>query len=168
MWFLGLEAKKIEAVPGASQNSGFDDENGNYIKMLYDHLAYRYEILEVIGKGSFGQVVKVRVCVWCVCVCVHVRVQVCVCVCECVCMYIFLVVFMSTLICLQALDHKTNTYVAIKIIRNKKRFHHQALVEVKILDSLRRKDESGHYNIIHMIEYFYFRNHLCIVFELMG
>ncbi|XP_065897838.1 dual specificity tyrosine-phosphorylation-regulated kinase 4-like [Dysidea avara] len=125
VWFLGLEAKKIEAVPGASQNSGFDDENGNYIKMLYDHLAYRYEILEVIGKGSFGQVVK-------------------------------------------ALDHKTNTYVAVKIIRNKKRFHHQALVEVKILDSLRKKDESGNYNIIHMIEYFYFRNHLCIVFELMG
>ena len=72
------------------------------------------------------------------------------------------------LVCVQALDHKTNTYVAVKIIRNKKRFHHQALVEVKILDSLRRKDESGHYNIIHMIEYFYFRNHLCIVFELMG
>ena len=96
MWFLGLEAKKIEAVPGASQNSGFDDENGNYIKMLYDHLAYRYEILEVIGKGSFGQVVKVRVRV-CVCVCarVHVRVQACVCarvcpcMCECACVCIF-------------------------------------------------------------------------------
>ena len=88
MWFLGLEAKKIEAVPGASQNSGFDDENGNYIKMLYDHLAYRYEILEVIGKGSFGQVVKVCVCV-CVCACLCasacVCLSACVCVCVCVC-----------------------------------------------------------------------------------
>ena len=41
---------------------GFDDENGSYIKVLHDHIAYRYEIREVIGKGSFGQVVKVCVC----------------------------------------------------------------------------------------------------------
>ena len=48
------------------------------------------------------------------------------------------------------------------------RFHHQALVEVKILDALRRKDKDNQFNIIHMGEYFYFRNHLCITFELMG
>ena len=48
------------------------------------------------------------------------------------------------------------------------RFHHQALVEVKILDALRRKDKDNQFNIIHMSEYFYFRNHLCITFELMG
>ena len=40
---------------------GYDDENGSYIKVLHDHIAYRYEIKEVIGKGSFGQVVKVAV-----------------------------------------------------------------------------------------------------------
>ena len=39
--------------------TGYDDENGSYIKVLHDHIAYRYEIKEVIGKGSFGQVVKV-------------------------------------------------------------------------------------------------------------
>ena len=36
--------------------SGYDEDNGNYIKVLNDHLVYRYQILDVIGKGSFGQV----------------------------------------------------------------------------------------------------------------
>ncbi|CAC5381204.1 DYRK2_3_4 [Mytilus coruscus] len=121
IWFLGLEAKKIEGVPGGAQNNGYDDESGSYIKILGDHIGYRYELVEVIGKGSFGQVVR-------------------------------------------AIDHKRSMDVAIKIIRNKKRFHHQALVEVKILDALRRKDKDSQYNIIHMGEYFYFRNHLCITF----
>ena len=39
----------------------------------------------------------------------------------------------------QCFDHKMGQPVALKIIRNKKRFHHQALVEVKILDSLRKR-----------------------------
>ena len=57
-------------------------------------------------------------------------------------------------------------YIAVCVMLS--RFHHQALVEVKILDALRRKDKDNQYNIIHMLEYFYFRNHLCITFELMG
>ena len=60
IWFVGAESKKIGGVPGASQNCGYDDENGSYIKVLHDHIAYRYEIREIIGKGSFGQVIKVR------------------------------------------------------------------------------------------------------------
>ena len=28
------------------------------LQVLHDHLAYRFEILEVIGKGSFGQVIR--------------------------------------------------------------------------------------------------------------
>ena len=35
VWFLGLEAKKVDAVPGAPQNNGFDDENGSYIKVSF-------------------------------------------------------------------------------------------------------------------------------------
>jgi dual specificity tyrosine-phosphorylation-regulated kinase 2/3/4 len=88
--------------------------------------------------------------------------------------------------------------VAAKIIRNKKRFHHQALIEVKIsfgtcneihkgrrrerkekeikkifdrtkiLEHLKENDPNGTANIIHMSEYFYFRNHLCITFELLS
>uniref|UniRef100_A0A8C9N531 Protein kinase domain-containing protein n=1 Tax=Serinus canaria TaxID=9135 RepID=A0A8C9N531_SERCA len=29
-----------------------------FFDVLHDHIAYRYEVLEVIGKGSFGQVAK--------------------------------------------------------------------------------------------------------------
>ncbi|MGH0143255.1 UNVERIFIED_CONTAM: hypothetical protein FKN15_000300 [Acipenser sinensis] len=125
LWFLGLDSNKIEGVHGEQHNCGYDDEHGSYLKVLHDHIGYRFEVLEVIGKGSFGHVVK-------------------------------------------CLDHNTNELVAVKIIRNKKRFHHQALVEVKILDALRRKDKENSHNVIHMKEYFHFRNHLCISFELLG
>uniref|UniRef100_A0A8C6WN65 dual-specificity kinase n=1 Tax=Neogobius melanostomus TaxID=47308 RepID=A0A8C6WN65_9GOBI len=125
IWYLGLGAQKIEGSQGTPQNSGYDDEHGSYIRVLHDHIGYRFEVLEVIGKGSFGQVLK-------------------------------------------CLDHKNNELVAIKMIRNKKRFHHQALVELKILDVLKKKDKDNLHNVIHMKEYFYFRNHLCISFELLG
>ncbi|XP_074050707.1 dual specificity tyrosine-phosphorylation-regulated kinase 4 isoform X3 [Macrotis lagotis] len=125
LWFLGLEAQKLEVLPEKHSKTSFDDEHGSYIKVLHDHIAYRYEVLEMIGKGSFGQVAK-------------------------------------------CLDHKKNELVALKIIRNKKRFHHQALVELKILEFLRRKDKDNTYNVVHMKDFFYFRNHLCITFELLG
>ncbi|PAA74952.1 hypothetical protein BOX15_Mlig032014g2 [Macrostomum lignano] len=125
VWFVGPEAKKVEAVQGSNNNHGFDDDSGAYLKVTNDHVAYRYETLETLGRGSFGQVVRAR-------------------------------------------DHKTGNIVALKIIRNRKRFHHQAAVEVKILDALRRKDPANDNNVVHMIDFFTFRNHLCIVFELLG
>ena len=33
VWFLGLEAKKLEGQQGAAQNNGYDDDNGSYIKV---------------------------------------------------------------------------------------------------------------------------------------
>ena len=63
---------------------------------------------------------------------------------------------------------KNKEMVALKIIRNKKRFHHQALVEVKVLKHLKDKDPNGNSNIIHLKDYFYFRNHLCITFNLLS
>ncbi|XP_063093651.1 dual specificity tyrosine-phosphorylation-regulated kinase 4 [Cavia porcellus] len=125
LWFLGLEAEKLNVDPQKFSKTSFDDEHGSYMKVLHDHIAYRYEVLEMIGKGSFGQVAK-------------------------------------------CLDHKNNELVALKIIRNKKRFHHQALVELKILEALRKKDKDNTYNVVHMKDFFYFRNHLCITFELLG
>ena len=68
----------------------------------------------------------------------------------------------------KATDFKTGSLVAVKIIRNKARFHKQGMIEIKILDELRKKDKEKKLNIIHMIDHFTFRNHLCITFELLG
>ncbi|EPZ36343.1 Protein kinase, catalytic domain-containing protein, partial [Rozella allomycis CSF55] len=125
IYFIGKnEIKKIDCKDSLN-NFGFDDERGDYRIVLNDHFAYRFEVFELLGKGSFGQVVK-------------------------------------------AFDHKHKMFVAVKTIRNKKRFHQQALVEVKILQTLREKDIQDQANVIHMNGHFYFRNHLCISFELLS
>ncbi|KAM3173416.1 hypothetical protein ACTXT7_012545 [Hymenolepis weldensis] len=109
----------------SSSNSGFDDESGSYIYTLHDHIAYRYEVLKILGKGSFGQVVKV-------------------------------------------FDHKTNTFVALKMVRNEHRFTKQAEEEIRILKLLRDKDPADNRNVVHMFEHFTFREHVCMTFELLN
>ena len=42
-----------------SPNNGFDDSEGNYYFVIHDQIAYRYEILGSLGKGEYGQVLKV-------------------------------------------------------------------------------------------------------------
>jgi dual specificity tyrosine-phosphorylation-regulated kinase 2/3/4 len=64
-------------------------------------------------------------------------------------------------------DHKTKKHVAVKIIRNERRFHKQAQYELKLLDFLRKQDKHDTHNVIHMHDHFVFRNHLCITFELL-
>lgn len=128
-------------------NDGYDDDHGDYLVLVQDHLAFRFEVLHVLGSGSFGQVV----CCW---------------------------------------DHQRRQQVAIKIIRNRKKYKEQSLVEVQILLQLQRAYHSASprhtkrseskteatatgqrtqaARIVKMYEYFVFRNHLCISFELLG
>ena len=68
----------------------------------------------------------------------------------------------------KAFDYKEQRMVAIKIIRNKKRFHTQALVEVKILMHIKASDQDDSANFVQTRSHFYFRSHLCIAFELLS
>lgn len=33
IWYLGLDSEKVQARAGSAQNSGYDDENGSYLKV---------------------------------------------------------------------------------------------------------------------------------------
>lgn len=117
IWCIGIDSKKPESNGNSTENYGFDDESGDYKVVVHDHIAYRYEIHEVLGRGSFGQVFRV-------------------------------------------FDFKHKVFCALKIIKNKKRFNQQAMVEVDILRHLRKHDEQNMYNIVHIQSSFNFRNHI--------
>jgi dual specificity tyrosine-phosphorylation-regulated kinase 2/3/4 len=115
---------KIQA-PTVGPNHGYDDERGDYIVLQGDHIRFRYEISQMLGRGSFGQVAR-------------------------------------------CIDHKTGAQVAVKIIRNKKRFYQQAQIEIRVLAHLRDRDPDGKYGIVRFIESFVFRGHVCITYELLS
>lgn len=54
IFFLGLESDKIKGSPLKAHNYGYDDDRGDYKIAYKDHIAYRFEILEPLGSGSFG------------------------------------------------------------------------------------------------------------------
>jgi len=56
----------------------------------------------------------------------------------------------------------------VKIIRNKKRFHHQAGVELNILNYLKEHDPDDVNNIIRIKDFAIYRKHLIISFELLS
>ena len=58
VYFLGLESPKIKATSLLGHNFGFDDERGDYQIVVKDHLAYRFEVIDKLGSGSFGQALK--------------------------------------------------------------------------------------------------------------
>jgi len=69
---------------------------------------------------------------------------------------------------LKCLDHKTNELVALKIIKNQKKFQYQAGMELKIIKFLNNHDKQDVNNIIRVKDYCIFREHLVIVFELLN
>ncbi|KAJ7949927.1 Kinase family protein [Quillaja saponaria] len=62
----------------------------------------------------------------------------------------------------------TNSFVAVKIIKNQPAYYQQALVEVSILTTLNKKyDPEDKHHIVRIFDYFVYQRHLCICFELL-
>ncbi|CAN1246425.1 Dual specificity protein kinase YAK1 homolog [Linum grandiflorum] len=63
---------------------------------------------------------------------------------------------------------ETNSFVAVKIIKNQPAYYQQALVEVSILTMLNKKyDPEDKHHIVRIYDYFVHHRHLCICFELL-
>lgn len=63
---------------------------------------------------------------------------------------------------------ETNSFVAVKIIKNQPAYYQQALVEVTILTTLNKKyDPEDKHHIVRIYDYFVHQRHLCICFELL-
>lgn len=71
-------------------------------------------------------------------------------------------------IVLRCFDHQIQQFIALKILRRKKRFRHQALVEISILNHLNTLNHPYKSLIVQMKDYFSFRQHICITFQLLG
>jgi dual specificity tyrosine-phosphorylation-regulated kinase 2/3/4 len=56
IYFYGKKAEKVYASKMLDFNEGYDKEDGDYKIILHDHLGYRYEIISLLGEGSFGKV----------------------------------------------------------------------------------------------------------------
>ncbi|KAI9145510.1 kinase-like domain-containing protein [Paraphysoderma sedebokerense] len=106
-------------------NEGYTDPNFDYVPLEGELLDGRYKVLQVLGKGSFGVVIK-------------------------------------------AIDVQTDDYVAIKIIKAKKSFSKQAMIEIRILEFLNSNDPQDTKNLVRLKRYFQHREHLCLVYELLS
>lgn len=111
-------------------NGGYDNAEHDYICRVGDKIVnpdgQSYEILERLGHGTFGQVLKCQ-------------------------------------------SSSGSSHVALKIIKNKPAYFHQALVEVRILQMLNQEyDAHDEERIVRMLDYFVYRKHLCISFEILS
>lgn len=125
VYYLGQNSEKVKGSILKTPNYGYDDDQGDYKVVVNDHIAYRYQIIDFLGKGSFGQAIK-------------------------------------------CFDNKDNRFVCLKIIKSKKRFFKQGIIEVKILKYLKDHELTVMHNAVTMEDSFIFRKHLCIVFELLS
>ncbi|CAH9053018.1 unnamed protein product [Cuscuta europaea] len=68
---------------------------------------------------------------------------------------------------IQAHDLHTGMDVCVKVIKNNKDFFDQSLDEIKLLKFVNKNDPGDKYHVLRLYDYFYYREHLLIVCELL-
>ena len=69
------------------------------------------------------------------------------------------------------MNNDTKKRYALKIIKNKKVYRNQSLIELKIVTTLNKNYPLNNHNDSHIIsvyDYFFYQEHLCIIFELLN
>ncbi|GJJ75334.1 dual-specificity kinase [Entomortierella parvispora] len=65
-------------------------------------------------------------------------------------------------------DRETGRYCAIKVIRAVQKYRDASKIEARVLNTLKKSDPKNSYNCLHLNDIFDFRNHVCMVFDLLG
>ncbi|KAG0345269.1 dual specificity protein kinase kns1 [Podila humilis] len=65
-------------------------------------------------------------------------------------------------------DRETGLRCAIKIIRAVQKYRDASKIEARVLGTLKRNDPRNEYKCLHMNDTFDYRNHICMVFDLLG
>ncbi|KAI9893303.1 MAG: dual specificity protein kinase kns1 [Vezdaea aestivalis] len=68
----------------------------------------------------------------------------------------------------EAVDKHRNSRVAIKIIRSVQKYRDASRIELRVLATLNHNDRDNRNKCIHLRDCFDFRNHICIVTDLLG
>ncbi|PWY89935.1 kinase-like protein [Aspergillus heteromorphus CBS 117.55] len=109
----------------ATRGEKYDDEDGHYIVTPTTDLTDRYQIMKLLGQGTFGKVVE-------------------------------------------AVDKQRKTRCAIKIIRSIQKYRDASRIELRVLSTLASNDKQNRNKCIHLRDCFDYRNHICIVTDLLG
>ncbi|KAJ2285206.1 serine threonine protein kinase CMGC group, partial [Coemansia sp. RSA 353] len=69
---------------------------------------------------------------------------------------------------MECADNTTGRLVAIKVIRAVPKYRDAAKIEIRVLQTLQRHDPTNSYQCMHVNETFDHRNHVCMIFDLLG
>lgn len=64
-------------------------------------------------------------------------------------------------------DRKMQRFVAIKVIRAVQKYRDASQIEIRVLQCLRQNDPTNEFQCVQLLETFDFRNHVCIVSDLL-